>query len=200
MLVQPAAHTPTDPAPAAGRPTRPAPGPADESASDPSAPDPSTGRVAADRRAGAVPTAVRLPAADVLAPVVPVGVQPDGLLAVPDPPRTVGWWRDGALPGAPTGTAVLVGHVDSASAGIGAFAALWHAAVGDPVLLTAADGSVLRYQVQARRSYPKQGLPADVFDRAGPPRLVLITCGGVFDAATRHYTDNVVVYATPVTG
>jgi len=25
----------------------------------------------------------------------------------------------------------------------------------------------------------------------------MITCGGAFDRRTRHYTDNVVVYATP---
>lgn len=144
------------------------------------------------------PATVELPAAGIRAPVVPVDVQPDGLLAVPDPPQTVGWWRDGAAPGGPAGSAVLAGHVDSARSGIGAFAALWHASVGDPVVLTAADGSVLRYQVQARRSYRKQDLPAEVFDRGGPARLVLITCGGRFDRGTRHYTDNVVVYATPL--
>lgn len=29
-------------------------------------------------------------------------------------------------------------------------------------------------------------------------RLVLITCGGPFDRRTRHYRDNVIVYASPV--
>ncbi len=46
--------------------------------------------------------------------------------------------------------------------------------------------------------YPKNALPAsEVFDQDTTSRLVLITCGGTFDWATRHYSDNVVVYALP---
>jgi hypothetical protein len=52
--------------------------------------------------------------------------------------------------------------------------------------------------VVARRSYGKQDLPDLLFTRAGSPFLTLVTCGGVFDQSTRHYSDNVVVYAVPV--
>ena len=46
--------------------------------------------------------------------------------------------------------------------------------------------------------YAKASLPAaDVFARDVEPRLVLVTCGGAFDPATRHYADNVVAYAVP---
>jgi hypothetical protein len=45
--------------------------------------------------------------------------------------------------------------------------------------------------------YPKGRLPRRVFDRSGPPILTLVTCGGAFDRATRHYSDNVVIYAVP---
>jgi hypothetical protein len=44
---------------------------------------------------------------------------------------------------------------------------------------------------------PKEELPADVYSRRGRPRLVLVTCGGPFDEARRHYRDNVVVTAVP---
>jgi sortase (surface protein transpeptidase) len=91
---------------------------------------------------------------------------------------------------------VLAGHVDSATAGLGAFAALLKVEVGDPVIVVAADGKVATYRIVARRSYPKQALPADVFDQSVPARLVLITCGGAFDRHRRIYLDNVVVYAT----
>jgi len=40
-----------------------------------------------------------------------------------------------------------------------------------------------------------QGLPAAVFSTTGPARLVLITCGGPFNAAARSYQDNIVVFA-----
>jgi hypothetical protein len=37
-----------------------------------------------------------------------------------------------------------------------------------------------------------------VFDRRGPARLVLVTCGGRFDTTTKHFLDNIVVTAVPV--
>ena len=130
-------------------------------------------------------------------PVVPTATGPDGALAVPDPPSTVGWWSPGALAGAASGTTVLVGHVDSAASGLGVFAVLRDVAVGERVLLRGADGRLLGYQVTGRRQAGKAALPADLFAPGGPPRLALVTCGGRFDRATRHYTDNVVVYAVP---
>jgi hypothetical protein len=54
-----------------------------------------------------------------------------------------------------------------------------------------------RRAVAAVRTYAKGDLPADVFDQAGAPRLVLISCGGPFDRARRSYRDNVVVYGVP---
>ena len=53
------------------------------------------------------------------------------------------------------------------------------------------------FRVTGRQQVPKIELPAELFSRAGPSRIALITCGGAFDARTRHYRDNVVVVATP---
>jgi hypothetical protein len=54
------------------------------------------------------------------------------------------------------------------------------------------------FTVTGRRVYVKhQGLSGDLFATTGPPRLVLITCGGPFDSTTRNYQDNIVVFATP---
>jgi hypothetical protein len=93
---------------------------------------------------------------------------------------------------------VLDGHVDSATAGPGALLRLVDLQPGDNVTLVTDDHQQLTYAVAARRVYAKAGnLPADLFARTGPPRLVLITCGGPFDSATGSYQDNVVVFATP---
>ncbi len=35
------------------------------------------------------------------------------------------------------------------------------------------------------------------FDRAGPPRLTLVTCGGEFDYENRRYLSNLVLTAIP---
>ncbi len=142
------------------------------------------------------PDGVRITAQQVDAAVVAVDVQPDGLLAVPEEVRTVGWWSAGAAAGSASGTVVLVGHVDSARQGAGAFFRLRELQPGARVTLTGAAGESATYVVTARRQYPKAALPAqEVFGQGRSPRLVLLTCGGSF--ADGHYRDNVVVYAVP---
>ena len=82
--------------------------------------------------------------------------------------------------------------------GLGALYALYNLGPGDPVTVTTTRGAQITYRVFARRTYLKSvGLPAALFATSGPPRLVLITCGGAFDYATRHYDSNVVVLASP---
>lgn len=142
------------------------------------------------------PVRLHLPVLDVDAAVTPVDVDADGGLAIPDDPAVVGWWRGGAPPGSAVGSVVLVGHVDTRTAGPGA---LFRAATlrpGDRVVLDTDSGDA-GYVVAAVRHYPKAQLPAEVFATAGTPRLVLVTCGGTLDRRTRHYADNVVVYAVP---
>ncbi len=140
---------------------------------------------------------VRLVAAGVqlAAPIRPVGVTA-GALAVPDDVHTLGWWRDGAPAGSRQGTVVIDGHVDSAGQGIGALASIARMQPGERLALSTAHSEVA-YVVQARRSFAKDALPTDLFTRTGPARLALITCGGPFNTTTRHYRDNIVVYAAP---
>ncbi|TQM02229.1 class F sortase [Pseudonocardia kunmingensis] len=147
---------------------------------------------------GTAPVELTLPARDVRAPVVAVTTGPAGALLVPEPPSTVGWWSPSALAGSAAGTTVIAGHVDSRDAGLGALAVLRHVGAGEELVLRGADGRDFRYRVTARRQYAKAELPPEVFAAGGPARLVLITCGGAFDRATRHYADNVVVFAEPV--
>jgi hypothetical protein len=148
--------------------------------------------------AGTPPVELTLPARGVRAPVVAVTTGPEGALLVPEPPSTVGWWSPSALAGGAGGTTVLAGHVDSRDAGLGALAVLRHVGPGEELVLGGADGRDIAYRVTARRQYAKAELPPEVFAAGGPARLVLITCGGAFDRATRHYADNVVVFADPV--
>jgi LPXTG-site transpeptidase (sortase) family protein len=140
--------------------------------------------------------ALHVPSIGVDAPVVPVGVKPgtDEL----DVPQldTVGWYALGPSPGQ-DGSAVLAGHVDGQGREA-VFFRLGRVAVGDPVQVDFADGTTSTFRVVGRQQVPKTQLPPDLFSRAGPPRLTLITCGGAFNSSTRHYVDNVVVVAEPV--
>jgi len=132
------------------------------------------------------------------APVVHEVVDGSGALSLPQDPRTVGWWGAGAAPGAPVGTVVLAGHVDSEQQGAGALYPLAGTPVGARVVVSGPRGEAT-YVVQARRRYAKDALPwRDLFRQDVEARLLLVTCGGDFDRATRHYSDNVVVYAVPL--
>lgn len=146
--------------------------------------------------APAVPVRLQIGTAGGSAPVVPVGVRA-GALAIPDSPRAVGWWVGGAPAGARHGSTVLAGHVDSKQLGKGTLAALHGLPLGTRIVLTDVFGARHAYAVTARRSYPKDALPADVFRSGDRPRLLLVTCGGPFDQVHGHYRDNLVVYALP---
>ena len=94
------------------------------------------GSAAAPATVTHVPTRLRIPAIGVDAPVLQVGVQSGGGLAIPP----------------------------------------------DPAL----------------RGYVKADLPVPaVFGQQVSPRLVIVSCGGPFDAATGHYLENIVAYAVP---
>ncbi|WP_337060410.1 class F sortase [Kineococcus sp. G2] len=146
------------------------------------------------------PVALRVPELGIDAPLDPVGVTPAGTMEVPERAARVGWYRFGPVPGAP-GSAVLAGHVDTARDGPGALHPLARAAAGQVVEVALADGAVRRFAVTARREVVKTELPvAELFARDGPPRLVLVTCGGEFDEERRSYAANVVVVAEPLPG
>ena len=155
-------------------------------------------RLATVRLVFPAPRRLRLPRQHIDAAVQPVSVGAGGALDVPDDPRQLGWWTGSARPGAASGSVVLDGHVDSAERGLGALFRLREAQLGEEISVENASGTTTRYTVVARRSYAKTALPAaEIFAQDTRPRLVLITCGGRFDPATRHYADNVVVYAVP---
>lgn len=144
------------------------------------------------------PVRVQLPRLGIDAPVVAVTVGADGLLGVPDDPRQLGWWRGGAGPADRVGSVVIDGHVDSATRGLGALFQLGTSRPGDEVHVSDSRGHSTRYTVVAVRRYAKSAVPAaDVFAQDVWARLVLVTCGGRFDTSTRHYADNIVVYAVP---
>lgn len=143
-----------------------------------------------------LPSRVRIAAIGVDAPVVPVGLEPNGEMEVPSA-SDVGWYELGTKLGSPQGSAVLAAHVDYGGRK-GAFFRLRDLPEGAEIEVTGADGRVLRYVVDARLQVDKAQLPVDeLFRTTGPPTLTLITCGGTFDRGARHYRDNIVVRARP---
>jgi sortase family protein len=155
---------------------------------------------AGDRPVPARPVSIAIAALQVQAPTEQVRTT-DGTLGVPDNPSHVGWWIGSALPGAASGTVVIDGHVDSAVAGPGALFHIADLRTGDQIAVTTERDQQVHYAVEARRVLSKDNpLPAEFFANTGPPRLVLISCGGPFDRQTLSYEDNIVVVARLVLG
>jgi hypothetical protein len=142
------------------------------------------------------PTRLRIDGIGVDVDVVPVGVDEAGDMQVPGP-TVAGWYEFGPRPGEP-GSALLAAHVDY-DGRPGAFFRLREVAPGDRVEVSGPDGTPLTLAVTEVTRVPKAGLAATgAFDRSGPARVVLVTCGGPFDRARRSYEDNVVARAEPV--
>ena len=144
------------------------------------------------------PVRITTPDLGVDAPIDPVGVEPDGSMTLPGDVDRVGWYRFGPAPGE-KGSAVIAGHVDDVGQGLGVLAPLRGAEAGDELVVTDAEGTTTRWRVVARELIRKRALPLDeLFRRDGPPRLILLTCGGPFLPEVGGYRDNVVVVAEPL--
>lgn len=164
----------------------------------------------ADRARLTVPSAdaparITIPALGIHAPVDrdEISVR-TGQVEIPADIHRVGWWQDGAAPASRTGTTLLFGHIDLEGEGPGAFYMLALAGEGkrsvkgDLVRLQTGGGKLYSYRITGVSRMPKRRLPTSIFTKSGSRRLVMVTCGGPYDAKTHHFLDNVVVTAKPV--
>ncbi len=143
------------------------------------------------------PTVVKIPAIDVEAPIIALGLRDDGSIEVPEDADDTGWWQDGPEPGE-AGPAVILGHVDSYT-GPAVFFRLDELTAGDEITIDRADGSSVTYAVDRIEQYSKDEFPTEaVYGSTDEPVLRLVTCGGLFDRDVRSYTDNLIVFATYV--
>jgi len=144
------------------------------------------------------PARIRLDRLGIDMTVTAEGLDSRGAMALPPNAADAGWYRFSPGLLAQQGATVIAAHIDSSHDGIGPFSRLKDAAVGDQILLDGEDGSTAAYTVSEIRQVGKIDAPmAEVFDQSGAPRLSLVTCGGVFNSATGHYVDNVIVTAIP---
>jgi hypothetical protein len=145
-----------------------------------------------------MPQRLLIEAIDADQPIVPVQVDAQAVLGVPEDPRVIGWWEGGAAPGAGTGTVVFDAHVDSRQYGKGPLSRAQELRPGERATVLS-EGGTREYAVEAIREYEKVVLPwQELFAQDLEERMILITCGGDFDAERRSYRSNIVVFFTPV--
>ena len=143
------------------------------------------------------PVAVDIPAIGVHSKLLQLGANPDGTIQVPSLTTGAGeaaWFKYSAAPGQ-IGTSVIEGHLDTYR-GPAVFFNLGALRPGNRIDVTLADGIVAVFRVTGVRQYLKSHFPAKtIYHTHGFAALHLITCGGVFDYATRNYLSSTVVFA-----
>jgi hypothetical protein len=155
---------------------------------------------AAPQVAGAVqqPGTVLLPDGGT-AKLVREDITAQGVLPIPEGLGDAAWW--GVELGAPKGASLLSGHVNWGGK-TGPFNQLWSIRQGQEVSVVDTAGGRWQYRVSDILTLHKAALPAralSLFGPDGPPRLVLVTCGGEYVGGTDVYRDNRIVTADLVT-
>ena len=141
----------------------------------------------------ALPVRLRIPAIDVDTGLEYLGLESDRSIEVPEKPSVAGWWEGGPRPGQ-VGPAVILGHVRWNAPAV--FSRLDTLQRGDEILVDRADGTTARFVVTRQGTYRKVAFPSDlVYYPTLDPELRLVTCGGPYDRATGHYSEDFVVFA-----
>ncbi|MER7664634.1 MULTISPECIES: class F sortase [unclassified Streptomyces] len=141
---------------------------------------------------------VHIPSLKVDAPIMNVGLDPDGWIEAPPPedPNMAGWYQNGIAPGQ-RGTAVVVGHVDNLS-GPAVFYGLGSLEKGGRIEVSRFDGKTAVFEVYGVEVFSKENFPGSrVYGDTGYAELRVITCGGGY-SKTQGYDGNVVVFARMV--
>jgi sortase (surface protein transpeptidase) len=140
------------------------------------------------------PRRIAVPALEINASMVELGLKRDQTIEVPKKGEDVGWYKHSPTPGE-LGPAILVGHLDWYN-GPAVFFNLGRLTKGDLIRIERADGTVAVFEVVGKEIYPQDNFGTEQvygpIDHAG---LRLITCTGNFLKKEGHYTDNLVVYA-----
>ncbi len=150
-------------------------------------------KVRVDRNA-ASPVAVTVAPAGISAPVIPLGLKPNGKIEVPEDISEAGWRAGGPEPGE-RGAAMITAHVNGGGRD-GAFANLAAVGKGDEIRVRRRDQTTVAFAVERTEQVPKSSFPTQrVYGKTPLPTLRLVTCGGGFDSGTGQYRDNLIVYA-----
>lgn len=139
------------------------------------------------------PELLLVPEIGLRAPIVPIEVDPDGVLSPPSDVDEVGWWKRSAKPGATSGQTLVTGH--TVHDGGGVMNRLGELRPGSLIRIRTPRGTV-DYEATKVFVYTKAELAEhaqELFSQKRKKiRLVLVTCTGW----TGHdYTSNIIVLA-----
>ena len=145
--------------------------------------------------AGEAPVRLQIPTLTIDAVIEAVGRDADGAMGIPAQVDNVAWYAPGYLPGE-LGNAVIAGHLDRANGAPAIFWSIDKLTVGDPIIVTTADGTQYHFAVTHLETYPYDQAPIEaIFGFSLRSQLNLITCKGQWNSGQRNYSNRLVVYS-----
>lgn len=140
-----------------------------------------------------VPVRLVIPAINVNADIVQLGVTVSGAMDVPSNAVDVGWFKLGYRPGE-KGSAVVSGHFDGKNGEPAVFTDLHKLKKGDKLFIEDDTGKSIIFIVRESRIYDP-GYAEEVFSTNDNAHLNLITCDGVWDGMKKSYSKRLVIFA-----
>jgi LPXTG-site transpeptidase (sortase) family protein len=139
------------------------------------------------------PELLIVPEINLRAPIVPIEVDPKGVLTPPSDVHEVGWWKRSAKPGATSGQTLVTGH--TVHTGGGVMNRLGDLRPGATIRIRTPRGTV-DYRATKVFVYTKAELAEHAEELFSQDRknirLVLVTCTGW---TGKDYTSNIIVFA-----
>jgi LPXTG-site transpeptidase (sortase) family protein len=142
-----------------------------------------------------LPIRLKIPTINVDATVEYVGVTLDGNMGVPKGPDDVAWFQFGPRPG-DIGNAVIAGHYGWKNGIPAVFDEASKLQKGDNITIEDDKGILTTFVVRESRLLDEHADASSVFGSSdGKAHLNLITCEGVWNPATKSYSERLVVFA-----
>ena len=136
-----------------------------------------------------------IPKINVSAPIMPVGVDENGKMQLPENINEVGWYSLGFKPGE-LGNAVISGHLDSATGAGAIFFHLHELEQGDNLYVTDEIGNQYNFVVTRKEIYEYDKVPLEeVFGESSKKQLNLITCTGQWIASQHNYSHRMIIFS-----
>ena len=142
-----------------------------------------------------LPIHLRIPRINVDATIEHLGVTASGNMDVPKGPDDAAWFDLGPLPGE-IGAAVIAGHEGWKNGMRAVFDDLHNLKKGDKIIVQDDNGAMVTFIVRETRIYGENENAGNVFESTdGKAHLNLITCEGIWNAASKSYSGRLVVFA-----
>lgn len=156
---------------------------------------PAQGLLVSGKVSYGLPVRLTIPIISVDAAIEYVGVTPTGAMDAPKGPQNAAWFQFGPRPGE-IGSAVIDGHYGWKDNTPAVFDDLSKLRKGDSISVTDEKGILTTFVVRDFHLLGENEDASSVFtSNDGKAHLNLITCEGVWNAATKSYAKRLVVFA-----